>query len=130
MIALDTNVLLRFTLRDDPKQAEAALRLMEGLVAAGESAFISVVTLVEFVWVLEDTYGIRKAELPDMVRKLLAVPNFVIEQEDAVRRAIELRDGDFSDRLIHFIGTAAGCDRTVTFDRAFAKLDGVELLGR
>jgi len=128
VIAIDTNVLLRLLLRDDPRQSEAASRLMEEMATAGEPAFISLVTLVEFVWVLEDTYRINRGDLPVIVRKLLNTAHITIEQEDAVRRALESPDGDFSDRIIHFVGAAAGCDRTVTFDRKFARLAGVQLI--
>lgn len=128
MIALDTNVLLRFTLRDEPEQAKAAFRLLEAIAAEGEAAFVSSVTLVEFVWVLEDAYEVDTAEVLRIVRKLLDAEHIVIEQEDAVRRSLESDHGDFADRLIHFAGVAAGCERTVTFDRKFARLPGVELL--
>ena len=74
----------------------------------------------------------RKAQTePGAIRtaiiKLLEVPNLVFEAEDAVRLAAGNQHGDFVDRLVHFIGEAAGCDRTVTFDRNFARLQGAEL---
>ena len=128
MIALDTNILLRLVLRDDAAQASAALRLMEKSAAAGEAAFVSLITLVEFAWVLEDTYGVSKNAIVEAIAKLLNDRNIVVEQESAVSLALETDHGDFSDRLIHFVGEAAGCERTVTFDRRFARLEGVELL--
>lgn len=130
MIALDTNILLRFSTGDDPKQATIAKRFFDRLASERETAFIAAVTLAEFVWVLQKRYRVQPNDLSRALEPLLNVPNLTFEHEGAVRRAAADGPGDFSDRLIHFIGAAAGCQRTVTFDRAFAKLDGVELLGR
>jgi predicted nucleic-acid-binding protein len=128
VIAVDTNVLLRFALQDDAEQAEAASRFMAEIASTGEAVFVGLITLVEFAWVLEDAYGVSKDAVAEAVATLLSEPSIVIEQEEAVRRALGLPHGDFSDRIIHFVGLAAGCSKTVTFDRRFARLDGVELL--
>jgi predicted nucleic-acid-binding protein len=128
VIALDTNILLRFSIGDDPKQGKAAKRFFEGLASEGETAFVASVTLAEFVWVLEKRYRVRPDDVPEMLKPLLNVPNLTFEHEGPVRQAIAAAHGNFSDRLIHFIGAAAGCERTVTFDRKFARLSGVELL--
>lgn len=130
MIAVDTNVLLRFSIGDDPEQGKIAKRFFDRLAEANETAFIAAVTLAEFVWVLQRRYQVRPDDVPGALETLLNVPNLKFEHEAAVRRAIETEKGDFSDRLIHAVGAAAGCEKTVTFDRAFAKLDGVKLLGR
>lgn len=128
MIALDTNILLRLVLRDDAMQAQAAFRLMDKIAVAGEVAFVTLITLVEFAWVLEDTYRVAEPAIAEAIAKLLNDQTILVEQEEAVRRALDSDHGDFSDRLIHFVGAAAGCERTFTFDRRFARLAGVELL--
>ena len=64
----------------------------------------------------------------DIVRKLLSAGNLVVEQADAVERAIAHPHEDLADALIYEIGRALGCERTVTFDRRFAQMRGVELL--
>lgn len=73
-------------------------------------------------------YGFEPNVIRAAITKLLEVPNLVFDAEDAVRLAAENNRGDFVDRLIHFIGKAAGCEGTVTFDRNFARLPGVERL--
>lgn len=62
-----------------------------------------------------------------IVAKILAAPNLVVEQADAVALAIESR-ARFADALIHSIGKQLGADRTITFDCKFARMQGVELL--
>ena len=84
--------------------------------------------VVELVWVLGRGYGFDPIAIVETLAKLLEVPNLIVEDEDALRLATESGEGDFVDRLIHFIGEHAGCERTVTFDRRFARLSGVELL--
>jgi predicted nucleic-acid-binding protein len=128
VIALDTNVLLRLVVKDDEAQAEAALRLIEKLARNGEAAFVALITLVEFAWVLEDAYGVRPREISSIIREILSISTLVVERETMVLDALDADQGDLSDRLIHFAGVAAGCDRTVTFDRKTARLSGVELL--
>lgn len=70
------------------------------------------------------------ARIADAIRELLAAPTIVAEQIEVVEAALAQQRGDFPDCLVHHSGAAAGCERTVTFDRTFARLDGVELLRR
>jgi len=130
VIAVDTNVLLRFSIGDDPQQGKIAKRFFDDLVTADETAFIAAATFAEFIWVLQRRYRVRRDELPLIVETLLNVPNLKFEHEAAIRHAIAAAEGDLVDRLIHFIGATAGCERTVTFDHSFARLDGVDLLRR
>lgn len=130
MIAVDTNVLVRFSVGDHPEQGSVAQSFFNRLAESGETAFVTAVTFAEFVWVLQKRYGVASDALPAIVETLLNVPSLEFEHDEAIRRAAAPGRGDFVDRFIHSIGAAAGCERTVTFDRTFAKLDGVELLGR
>ncbi len=127
MIALDTNVLIRYLVRDDAKQADVAAEFLQKL-SAERPGYVSTPVVTELEWVLRKGYGLEATAIRTAITKLLEVPNLVFDAEDAVRRAAENRRGDFVDRLIHFIGEAAGCERTVTFDRNFARLSGVERL--
>jgi predicted nucleic-acid-binding protein len=128
VIAVDTNVLLRFSIGDNAEQGKVAKRFFEQLVESNETAFVASVTLAEFVWVLEKRYQVKSADMSRALTTLLNIPNLSFEHEAAIRHAISTDGGNFSDRLIHFVGAAAGCARTVTFDRKFARLSGVELL--
>lgn len=130
MIALDTNILVRYLVRDDAIQAELARQLLQEQFSSERPGFVSIAATVELEWVLRSGYSFGRDAIRTAVLELIDTPNLVFEAEGAVRQAIAAGNGDFSDRLIHFIGIAAGCEKTVTFDRAFARLDGVELLRR
>ena len=127
MIALDTNVLVRYLVSDDLRQAQIAARLFQKLTTE-RPGYISSPVIVELVWVLGNGYGLEPSAIVAALAKLLEMPNLLVENEDALRLATESSHGNFVDRLIHFIGEHAGCERTVTFDRRFARLSGVELL--
>ena len=128
MLALDSNVLIRYLTADDPAQFELAADLLEKRVSVDEPAFVSVVVLCETAWTLERFYGFGRNRIKDTVRRLLATPQVVFGDEAAVSAALEAQ-GDLVDALIHELGRAAGCSETVTFDRRFAQMDGVRLLG-
>lgn len=131
MIGVDTNVLVRYLAQDDPKQSGAATRFIEGKLAADNAGFISLVTLCETAWVLADLYGADRKGIRDVIERLLATRQLAIEQADVVWKALRAWEGaaaDFSDALIGEIAAVHGCAKTVTFDRAAAKLPAFELL--
>lgn len=130
MIGLDTNVLVRYLAQDDPLQSARATRLFERFTES-EPGFISLVTLVETVWVLDRTYGVSHLEIATAVERMLQADTLVIQNEQQVFTAmITLRTGtaSFSDALIGAVGSWAGCEVTLTFDRKAARLKGFQLL--
>lgn len=119
MSGLDTNVIVRFLVKDDEAQAKKASACIHGMAASGESCFISSLVLCELVWVLESAYGYAKGEITDVLEKLLVTKQFEIEGKDVVRQAIhDYKDGngDIADYLIGRINRDRGCDVTYTFD--------------
>ena len=128
MIAIDTNILVRYLVSDDAGQADAARRLFENQLSAETPGFVSVASVVELEWVLRSGYGFAPGEIGTAIVGLIDTPNLIFESEAALRRAAGGGAGGFVDRLIHFVGAEFGCERTLTFDRRFAGLDGVELL--
>ena len=131
MIGLDTNVVIRYLTQDDPKQATIATRLMEKTLSSGEPGFISLVVLAEVVWVLVSLYSVDRAGVAEVVGGLLMTEQLRIESAELVWRAKRRYEGskaDFSDALIAESAVAAGCKRSVTFDRAAAATSGFELL--
>lgn len=119
-VGLDTNVLIRFLVRDDHKQAAHASALIQDIVARGDSCFINVIVLVEMVWVLESAYDFSRMEIADVLERMLATKQFEIDLKDLVRPAVrEYREtnGDLADYLIGHVNQARGCPNTVTFDR-------------
>ena len=133
MKGLDTNVLVRFVTADDPEQAEAARRAVEGAEGRGERLFLSGIVLCELVWVLRGgAYGYGKSDIDRALAGFLDSPVFEIQQRDLVRRALaRYRDGrgDFADHLLGLIHQDAGCDETWTFDSRLKTEAGFSIVG-
>ncbi len=130
MIGLDTNVLVRFLVQDDPDQAAAATRVITGLTAA-EPGFVCREAMVELVWVLERAYGLSRSAIALALDGLLEARELVIEAAGSAAIATDrYRKGGpgFSDQMIALAGQAAGCAVTVTFDRKAAGLPGMQPL--
>ena len=129
MIALDTNVLVRYATHDDERQFALASTFM-GSLNRTEPGFLGTVVLVETWWVLTRAYKYDSATSIRFLTALLNTEELVIEQPDIVRAA--LRDAsagaDFVDAMIARSAVAAGCTGTVTFDQRAAKLAGMTLL--
>lgn len=130
MIGVDTNVLVRHIVQDDPVQ---------GAIASGALAdftedfpvFVSLVTLVETVWVLRKTYRVDEVVVSSFVESLLAAREVALQAPDVVRRSMTLAreyQTDFADAVIAMLGIDADCDETVTFDKRASKLPGMRLL--
>jgi len=128
VIAIDTSVLIRYVTQDDPKQSRQANRLFESTLSESYPGYLSLLVLAEFHWVLRRRYGFAGVEIAEAIRRLLAVPTIVVDKSEVVEAALVDEAGDFADRLIHYLGAAAGCERTLTFDRKFARLPGVEVV--
>jgi len=130
MIAIDTNVLVRFLTQDDAVQAKAASNFMAGLTIANPG-FICREVMVELVWVLERAYRCSRAEVTTALEALLSASELEIEAADDVGTAtFQYRDGGFgfADLMIAAAARRADAIPLVTFDRKAAKIHGVELL--
>ena len=124
MIGLDTNVLVRYIVQDDPEQAAAVARLIEGQCTAQSPGYVSVPVLVELVWVLTTAYHYERAVVILVIRQILRTAEFVVEDRDTVWAALrEFESGaaDFADYVIAHRNHARGCTRTYTFDLRAAR---------
>lgn len=131
MIALDTNVLVRFLVQDDPLQAQLATQIIDQLTDDAQG-FVSREVLIELVWVLERAYRLGRADIAVALDGLLSATELDIEGTDEVAPALELYRNDgfgFADLMIAVAARRAGASDLVTFDRKAAKLSGVRLLG-
>ncbi len=127
MIGLDTNVILRCFIDDDPSQARAARQFVATHCTQQSPGFVDRVALCELVWVLSSGYRFDRKKAADIIARLLASSDIVLEEGDAVRAALHTfirRNIDFADALIGEVNRLHGCDATATFDRKAAKLDG------
>jgi len=127
MLGVDTNVLVRFLVRDDEIQFEKARKLFKREVAAGRSVFVSQLVLMETEWVLRSRYGLPKNLIIETVSSLLDATDVQLEDEPAIEEAIfNWRDAnaDFADCLIGAKNRRLGCRATATFDVKASKLPG------
>lgn len=130
MIGLDTNVLVRYVVQDDPKQSPKATRLIESLTAES-SGYVGIVSVVELVWVLAGAYNSTKGEICDVLETLLRTKEIVVAQAGTVWKALRLfreSKADFADCLIERAANEDGCGYTATFDRDAAKTCGMRLI--
>jgi predicted nucleic-acid-binding protein len=119
MLALDTNVLCRLLLKDDQKQYTKVLALFKRNV--GCTAPVSV--FLELVWVLE-SLDRSPDEISESLLKLMSLPNFKPEQEQALTKSLALyaQGFDFGDAL-HWC-LSEGASGLITFDQTFARRAG------
>jgi len=130
MIGLDTNVILRYIMQDDPVQARQATALIESLTA-DEPGFIPMIVLVEMVWVLFSAYRLNRHQVAQVLEQLAQLKEIRLDSTDLVLKALRIfkaGTADFSDCLIERIAANQGCQKTVTFDIAAAKSAGMMLL--
>jgi predicted nucleic-acid-binding protein len=127
---LDTNILARFLLQDDPMQSPKADEIMRSLTAA-EPGWVGVAAILELVWVLSSKNRHDRKAIARTLDQLLVQEEIVIEQAESVQGALLLfrrGNADFADCLIASSARVAGCNRTVTFDRVAARDAGMQLL--
>lgn len=130
MWALDTNVLVRYLTQDDNKQSAAASRFIEEELSASRPGFVSLVTLLETVWVLESRYEVERASLCDLLDDVVSTASLEVQEAPAVRQAVALyRKGkvDLHDALITTLAAAHNA-QVVTFDAKAARQLEMRLL--
>jgi predicted nucleic-acid-binding protein len=130
MIGLDTNILVRYLAQDDPVQSPMATDIIELRLTEENPGFISVVAIVETVWVLDRAYGLADDEIAVALERMLQANTLMVENEQevfAATMALKEGVGSFADALIGALGARAGCARTLTFDKTALRLPGFEL---
>ena len=131
MIGLDTNVLVRYIVRDDEDQAAAASRLVESRCTADEPGIISRIVLCELAWVLGRGYGYDRKTVANVIRQVLSVEELRVETAETAWQAVRLFEAgnaDFADYLIGVTNRRNNAVATFTFDREAAKSDLFELV--
>ena len=130
MIGLDTNIILRYLLQDDPAQSSKVNRLIAGL-RPDRPGFINMATTLEIVWVLRSLLKLTPRQIAMQLEHLLAADAFQLQNEQQVFEAafaLKRGLGGFEDALIASVNTWAGCSETVTFDRKTSRLSGFRIL--
>ena len=128
MLAVDTNILIRALTGDDPVQGPAA----EACIQDHAPVWVSMVVLVETLWVLESVYGCGKPQLVEALIRLIDNKELSLEAPASVRSAVLLFRANgkvnFEDCLILEHARSAGHLPLATFDKALGKLEGAELV--
>lgn len=130
MIGIDTNVLVRYFIEDDPVQSRLTDSFFRSLSSA-DPGWISQATILEFAWIMKSVRRLDRKTIAAMMGKLTMLDSIVVERADIVDKALQwYRNGnaEFADCLIAASGRAAGCAKTVTFDKIAARDAGMELL--
>jgi predicted nucleic-acid-binding protein len=131
MIGIDTNILLRLWLDDDPVQSKRIDQLLAEHGGSPGSLLVTDVVLVEAVWTLKSAFAQDKHAQALAVRSLLEETAFAFEEREAVAAALALFEAGscgFADCLVVAKHARQGCDFTATFDRNMRKLPGVKVL--
>ncbi|MCX7239766.1 MAG: type II toxin-antitoxin system VapC family toxin [Burkholderiales bacterium] len=127
MLGIDTNVLVRFLVRDEEAQFEKARKLIKREVAAGGTVLVNQLVLLETEWVLRSRYSLAKNLIIQAISGLLDASDVRFEDEPAVEEALFIwKDSaaDFADCLIGAKNRRLGCRATATFDMKASKLPG------
>ncbi|MEP6765661.1 MAG: type II toxin-antitoxin system VapC family toxin [Gemmatimonadaceae bacterium] len=127
MLALDTNVLVRYLVEDDARQSALATAVIHRAISGDESLFVSDVVVCEAVWVLGRLYKVGRTEIIGLLRDLFRARHLEFRATDELSRALEAYEGgkgDFSDYLIREHARAADCESVVTFDKVLLKERG------
>jgi len=129
--ALDTNLLIRYLVQDNDRQAAVATQFIECHCTEDNPCLIGYITLCEVAWVLESNYNQDRASITKIIETLLQVGQLEVPEPGLVWTALrdyENSNADFPDHLIARVNQKAGCESTVTFDKKASKQPGFELL--
>jgi predicted nucleic-acid-binding protein len=125
MIGLDTNVILRYLLQDDSKQTRQANHIVDRQLSEQVPGFISLVTVLEIVWVLRSLLKQGPFQIASLLEHLLTADSLEVQNEQQVFEsvfALKRGTGEFEDALLGALNAWAGCSHTLTFDRKAARL--------
>ena len=131
MKGLDTNVLVRYLTQDEAAQSRKANAVVDRALEGGERIHLDMVVLCELVWVLRSAYGYDRATIGGALAKLIEAGQVSVDDRDLLREATRRYlegAGDFADYVLGLRNRSAGCDTTLTFDRAHRKSDLFALL--
>jgi predicted nucleic-acid-binding protein len=131
MISLDTNVLIRYVVRDELAQYRLASDLINRSTAEGQAALATLLVMMETEWVLRSAYRYSKPQILAIFDGLLTSGDLRIENEIVLEQALRFwstRAVSFANCLILANSLALGCSEMFTFDKSASKLPGATLL--
>lgn len=129
VIAVDTNVLVRYFLRDIPAQTKIADKLMEFVRAKKVEIWLSPWVIGELIWVLASVYGKSREFIIDTLKALMATSGVIIPNQKLVAKAMlyYIDDNvDFEDAMIALEAQENKVAAGISFDKHFAKFSWLE----
>ncbi|MES2500894.1 MAG: type II toxin-antitoxin system VapC family toxin [Pseudomonadota bacterium] len=130
MIGIDTNVLVRYIAQDDANQSQKATQLIESL-SAEMPGFVTLISVVELIWVMQGCYKATKTECAAILQTLLRTSEILLENAELIAQALNsynLSNADFADCLIVSCANHAKCSGVMTFDKNAANTAGMLLI--
>jgi predicted nucleic-acid-binding protein len=124
MIGIDTNILIRYIVQDDKRQAIAASRFIEGTCSEESPGFINIIVFCELVWVLSQAYKFPRSDIVTVIKQIMVTNCFEIQYTQLIWNALsdyEDEGGDFADYIIAYLNKSKGIEFTVTFDKKASK---------
>jgi predicted nucleic-acid-binding protein len=131
MIGIDTNVLIRYIVQDEPEQSKIAAGFIENQCTSPSPGYISQIVLCEIVWVLKRAYKYDKEIIVDVINQILLTKEFKVENSQNAWLALkEFKTGkaDFADHLLGISNNKAGCNYTITLDKTASLSSNFKLL--
>ena len=131
MIAVDTNVIVRFLVRDDEAQAQAVFKRFRQAEKKGETFFVPLIVVLETIWVLESAYKKPRGQIVDVIEEMLRMKIFKFERDNVVAQVLSDAKGstfDLADLLVAHSSRSSGCSSCITFDKSAAKHSFFSLL--
>lgn len=131
MKAIDTNVLVRFLVNDDQKQAQAVRRIFSRAEEQDEVFFVPLLAVMETIWVLDAAYEVSRSDILAVFNDLLLLPILEFEHRSALQNMVSVAAAntfDLADLLIAETARLAGCHKVLTFDKKAAKSEFFELV--
>jgi len=119
MIGLDTNIVIRYLTQDDEIQSKIVKNFIETELSE-QQGFITTVSLIEMVWILESCYKQPKSAIVRILESLLATTQFAIESSEIIHVAVKRfskGNADFNDAVMAVTAEKVGCTKVVSFDK-------------
>ena len=131
MKGIDTNILIRFLVGDDKQQTKKVYNIFKKTELDKKELFVSLLVILELIWVLESVYEISRTDILDSISELLLMPILKFEHQSALQQFANAAQGnnyDLSDLLIVHSATEQGCETVITFDKKASKFKLFELV--
>lgn len=131
MLGIDTNVLVRFIIKDDAAQAKLAAFYLKKHCSEANPGFITISVMVELFWTLNRMYKLSREEVANAIHGILIARELTFQHPDEVRYAFKMfvqEGADFADALIGAVNHSEGCLTTITFDKKASQLPEFTLL--